>query len=569
MFEKLPDLQTFMTWSWAEIEPFFKDLQARELNDSTAVAWLTDAAHLNQRISETFTRLNVATTVNTADEAATERFLKYNEEVIVPVRTATNELQKKILASGINPPGYGIELRNIRVQSELFREDNLPLQVEEDRLRTEYDKVIGAQTVNWDGQEKTLASLKPFYFNPDRSVRERAWRAASDRQLADKQALNDLWVQFLKLRQQIALNADLPDYRAYMWRSMLRFDYTPQDCETFHAAIEKVVVPAATRIYEKRRQRLGISSVRPWDTFVDPLNREALQPFPAQDIGRLNNTSSTIFHKVDPVLGGYFDTMMNEGLLDLDNRKGKAPGGYCTGYDYSKRPFIFMNAVGIHDDVQTLLHEGGHAFHAFETYRQLPDYLQGQAPMEFCEVASMSMELIAAPYLAQSQGGFYSAEDAARARVEHLEQLITFWPYMAIVDAFQHWVYTHVDDAIDPAKCDAKWAELNDRFMPGIDYSGLEDAKADGWHRKLHIFQVPFYYVEYGLAQLGAVQVWGNSLKDQAGAVSAYRRALALGGTATLPQLFQTAGAQFGWDTSILHKAVDLVENVVNQLDPA
>jgi oligoendopeptidase F len=279
----------------------------------------------------------------------------------------------------------------------------------------------------------------------------------------------------------------------------------------------------------------------------------------------LNEKTQAVFDQVDPYLGAYFKTMRDEGLLDLDNRKGKAPGGYCTYYAVAKRPFIFMNSVGLHDDVQTLLHEGGHAFHAFEG-SNLPYNHQEEVPMEFAEVASMGMELLAAPYLTADKGGFYSAKDAARARIEHLEGIIKFWPYMAVVDAFQHWVYANIEDAHDPDQCDAKWAELWDRFMKGIDFTGLEDIKETGWHRKLHIYQVPFYYIEYGLAQLGAVQLFGNALKDQARAVSDYRRALALGGTVSLPELFTTAGVKFAFDAETLGTAVALLESTLEEL---
>lgn len=567
MLQGLPtNIHDFMQWSWSQIEPYFEALQNRSLSAANVVEWLEDRALLGHMIGETYNRLYVATTVDTTDEAAESRFLQFIETVIPQVRVAEQKLKEKLLASGLQPQGYDIALRNIRTDTELFRDANIPLFTEEDKLRTEYDKIIAAQTVEWEGEERTIPQMRPVLLKTDRTVREQAWRLVADRQLGDRDALNDLWKRFLTLRRQIAANADMPDYRAYIWRSLLRFDYSPDDCMSFHRAIEEVVVPAAARIYEKRRARLGVETLRPWDTDVDPLGRSPLHPF--EDVRMLDGTTATIFNRVDPQLGDYYATMRREGLLDLENRKGKAPGGYCTGFDYSKRPFIFMNAVGLHMDVQTLLHEGGHAFHVFES-GSLPRYQSIEVPMEFAEVASMSMELLAAPYLAQDVGGFYSPEDAARARVEHLEGIILFWPYMAVVDAFQHWVYTYPDDALDPAHCDAMWSELWDRFIPGIDYSSLDDVEATGWQRKLHIFQIPFYYVEYGLAQLGAVQVWRNSLSDQAKAIADYRKALALGGTVALPNLFATAGAKFAMSGDTLREAVGLVERTVEQLDPA
>jgi oligoendopeptidase F len=567
MLQGLPDnIHDFMQWSWSQIQPYFEELQNRPLTSENVVEWLNDRAELNQRIDETYSRLYVATTVDTTDEQAESRFNAFIENVVPPARVADQRLKEKLLESGLEPEGYEIALRNLRTQAELFREENVPLFTEEDKLRTEFDKIIGAQTVEWEGQERTVSQMRPFLLSNDRAVRERAWRLIAERQLADREALYDLWKQFLTLRRRIAENADMPDYRAYQWRSYNRFDYTPDDCLNFHNAIEEAVVPAAERIYEKRRARLGVETLRPWDTDVDPLGRTPLKPF--DQVQELDSKTAAIFHRVDPQLGEYYETMRREGLLDLENRKGKAPGGYCTGFEYSQRPFIFMNAVGIHEDVQTLLHEGGHAFHMFESCQQ-PPYLQIGVPTEFAEVASMSMELLAAPYLTQENGGFYSAEDAARARVEHLEKDILFWPYMAVVDAFQHWVYTHPEDALNPENCDQTWASLWDRFMPGIDYSGLDDVKATGWLRKLHIFQIPFYYVEYGLAQLGAVQVWRNSLSDQAQAVAEYRKALALGGTVSLPALFKSAGARFAMDAEVLRDAVELIEQTTEQLDPA
>lgn len=565
MLQGLPaTLDTLMGWTWDDAAPFYAALAERPLDETNVVEWLNDWAALGARIGEVYSRLYVGLTVNTADAEVKARFERYIEGVLPPARVADQQLKEKLIASGIQPERYEIALRNMVAQAALFREANVPLFTDEDRLRTEYDDVAGAQTVQWSGAERTVAQMKPVQFEADRATREKAWRLVAERQLADREAFNGLWQRFLPLRRQIAANAELADYREYQWREKLRFDYSIEDALRFQEAIKQTVVPAARRIYERRRQQLGVETLRPWDLQVDVANRPPLKPFANADT--LINTTGHIFHNVDAALGGDFEVMVGEGLLDLDNRKNKAPGGYCTSFDFSERPFIFMNAVGIHDDVQTLLHEGGHAFHAFANYT-LPPFLQSQPPIEFCEVASMGMELLAMPYLASSKGGFYSEADAARASIEHLEGLILFWPYMAVVDAFQHWAYTHADDAMNPANCDAAWGKLWDEYMGGIDYSGLDDVKVTGWHRKLHIFQVPFYYIEYGIAQLGAVQVWGNALKDQAQAVAAYRRALALGGTAGLPALFAAAGAKLAMDSETLGAAVALAESQIEQLE--
>ncbi|MBA3869760.1 MAG: M3 family oligoendopeptidase [Anaerolineae bacterium] len=426
---------------------------------------------------------------------------------------------------------------------------------------------MGAQTVIWEGQELTITQLKLKLQTDDRSVREAVWKAIAERRLADRPALNALWEKFLPLRLQMGKNAGYDNFRDLRWKQFKRFDYTPDDCITFHNAIEKVVVPAATRIYERQRQKLGVDTLRPWDLDRDdvyPPSRPPLHPF--ETVEELVSKADAILHKVDPELGDYFSIMRKEGLLDLDNRKGKAPGGYQSSLVQSRRPFIFMNAVGTQDDVQTLLHEAGHAFHLFESIK-LPYSQQWEYTSEIAEVASMSMELLAAPYLAASEGGYYTPQEAARAEIEHLEQNILFWPFMAVVDAFQHWVYSNPQDAASTDKCDAKWGELWARFIPGVDWSGLEDSRVTGWHRKLHIFQIPFYYVDYGLAQIGAMQVWRNSLQDKAKAIRDYRSALALGDTRPLPELFAAAGAKFSFDAGTLGELVALSEKRIHELE--
>jgi oligoendopeptidase F len=484
--------------------------------------------------------------------------------VFPQIMEAEQKLKERLLASGLNPAGFAIPLRNMRAETTLFRQANLPLLAEEQKMGGEYDKIMGAQTVEWEGKETTIPQLRPVFFQTDRGRREQAWRLSAERQLTDRGKINELWRQFMQLRLKIAANAGLPDYRSYRWQQMLRFDYTPADCRSFQNAIEKVVVPAATQVYERHRQRMGLAQLKPWDLDVDPLNRPPLKPY--QDADELKTKAAAIFYQVDPQLGIYFETMVKEGLLDLENRKNKAPGAYCTSFATLRRPFIFENAVGLHDDVSTLLHESGHAFHVFES-AALPYIQQLAVGMEFAEVASMGMELLASPYLTQDNGGFYSAKEAARARIQHLENSILFWPYMAIVDAFQHWVYENPEQGSNPDQCDACWTNLWRRFRPDVDWSGFEDVVATGWQRKLHIHTNPFYYVEYGLAQLGAVQVWGNALKNQADAVASYRRALALGGSVALPELYRTAGAHFAFDAATLQNAVDLMENVIDQLE--
>jgi oligoendopeptidase F len=572
MVATLPtDARAALDWTWAEIEPHYAELQGRPVTAENVMGWLKDWSSLSELVSEVGARLHVTYDLNTADAEAERRYFGFLEKVSPAVQAAENELTKKLLETGLEPEGFDVPLRNMRAEVALFREANLPLLTEHRKVATQYDKIIGGQTVEWEGEERPLPQMLPVFESTDRATRERAWWRVRERQLADRDALNAIWRELLPLRRQIAANADCADYREFVWKAYQRFDYAPADCETFHAAIEAAAVPAVSRLLERHRRRLGLDTLRPWDLTNGEWSRPAAPPGqaplrPYQDSAELITRSLDVLKHVDPYLGGHFETMQREALLDLDNRRGKAPGGYCTYFAQTRRPFIFMNAVGLQNDVQVLLHEAGHAFHAFEVSR-LPLYHQANTPMEFNEVASMGMELLAAPYLDTRRGGFYTAAEAARARVEHLEGMLLFWPYMAVVDAFQHWAYTHLDEALDTDACDAAWHRLWLRFMPVVDWSGLEAELVTGWHRKLHIFRVPLYYVEYGLAQLGAVQVWSNALRDQAGAVSAYRRALALGGTATLPELYATAGARFAFDAETLGQAVALIERTIGELE--
>lgn len=563
-----------MHWNWEQFAPHYEALVNREIDAGNVSEWLAGWTHIANLIAEILARLNIDTTLDTASDEARDRLHHFLEHVYQPAQEASQKLKEKLLASKLEPEGFSIPLRNMRSEADLFRPQNLPLFTEEHTLGLVYNKIIGAMTVEWEGEEMTLTQLVVKVRDANRPTREKAWLLGCGRVLADREAINENYRKLLQIRKQIAANAGKRDFREFMWQAKLRFDYSPKDAETFHKAIEQVAVPAAQRVYERRRQALGLESLRPWDVGVDvmrnvefhgdPHGRPPLKPF--GQIRELEDKGEAIFGKVDPELGRQFHTMRQEELLNLPNYKGKAPGAYCESLPTLKRPFVFMNAVGSSFDVSTLLHEVGHAFHVFATthipYHQLLD-----TPMEFNEVASMAMELLGSPYLKKQDGGFYTPQEHARAEIEHLEGMLVFWPYMAVVDSFQHWVYTHIDEAMDAAACDRVWGDLWDRFIVGQDWSGLDDHKVTGWHRKMHIHGLPFYYIEYGLAQLGAAQVWGNALKDQKRAVAAYRKALSLGGSVTLPELFKAAGAKFALDAETLKKSVDLIESQIAELE--
>jgi oligoendopeptidase F len=566
MSERLPEtVDEFMGLGWSEVEGHMSELAQGELRAGNLKGWLSDWSQLLSLIDETSARLRTAAAIDTRDEEAGRRFKEFREQIWTPAMDANQKLRMKLLSSGLTvPQGFEMSLRQMKADAHVFCEENLPLLNEEKALQNEYDTVLGAQTVTWEGEEMTVSQVAGKLGDPDRAVRERAWRLRAERQLADKETIGSIWQELLSLRQQMAHNAGFQDYRALRWEEMHRFDYTPQDCLEFHDAVERVAKPVVGRIYEGYRSQLGVDRLRPWDLDADPQARPPLKPFAS--VEELEERASAVFRNLDTQLGEYFEVMRKEKLLDLENRKHKAPHGWCATYPLVRRPFIFMNAVGTERNVITLLHEAGHAFHVFEM-AGLPYYQQLDAPGEFCEVASMAMELLAAPYIVKSRGGFYSDEDGARARKKHLENAIAVsWPYCTAMDAFQHWVYMNPGEASLITNCDKKWGEIWLRFMPVVDWDGLEIALLNGWQSVPHFFGWPFYALEYSIARLGAVQIWRNARTDKRKALSQYRSALSLGGTASLPELFETAGARFALDAETLREAVSLIEETIVDL---
>jgi oligoendopeptidase F len=471
------------------------------------------------------------------------------------------ELAKRLVESGYRIPKLETTLERFRTSIEIFREANVPIFSELEELSARYQRITGSMTVEWEGQERPLPQLQPFLKSPDRAVRERAFRAAAAPYAEQHDALAALFDRMYELRQRAARNAGFANFRDYIFPAKYRFDYTPADCERFHHAIEETVAPAVERMLAVRRRRLSLDVLRPWDLAVDPYRKSPLRPFSTTEefVGR----ARAIFQRVDPVLGGEFQTMIEEHLLDLDSRKGKAPGGYCETLHHRGRPFIFMNAVGVVDDVMTLLHEAGHAFHAFASHAQ-PLIWQRHPGSEAAELASMSMELLAGPHLAQPVG-YFSADDHRSAWLEHLEDILLSLVHIASVDAFQSWIYTSGEGG-DAAARDAAWLRIRQRFERGVDWRDLEQERVARWYRQLHIFMYPFYYIEYGIAQIGALQVWRNSRKDHAAAVARYREALALGAVRGLPDIYRAAGAELTFDPARIGELVQLVESEIERV---
>lgn len=550
----VPSMFTDATWD--EILPLYDELANAELHDGVADAWLERWSRLDEAVMEAHNRAGIDYTADTTDPAKEAAYVRFTSEIGPKLEEQQVRLGARLLDLDLDRPELATTLCRFRNQRDLFRAENVARTARVEQLNTEYQKLTGAMTAEWDGEQLPLPRLQPFLLDPRRDIRERAFRLRAKPYVEARDRLADIFDEQFKVRGEIARAAGFENYRDYMHREKNRFDYTPVDCERFQQAVEQTVTPAVARSYDRKARQLGVATLRPWDTGVDARGRPALKPFDSAET--LIRRAQEMFRRVDPVLGGYFNTMAAEKLLDLESRTGKAPGGYCTGLPYSKRPFIFMNAAGVQSDVETLLHEAGHAFHSFEAYK-LPFYWQRHPGSEMAEVASMSMELLAAPYLAESDGGYYSPEEARRARAEHLESLLRILPHIASVDAFQHWLYTSGEGHDRDAR-DAAWLRIRSRFEVGIDWTGLEAERTSRWYQQLHIFLYPFYYIEYGIAQLGALQVWRNALDDQAAAVAAYRGALALGGSRPLPELFEAAGARLAFDAETMGSLVGLVE---------
>ena len=542
------------------LAPVFDQLGSRLSTASSTGAletWLDDYSEVNAAISENSARTYIAMTCQTDDVEREKAYLHLVETVDPWLKPRQFALQQQLVAHpafDALPDYYDVFRRSVRNRVSLYREANVLRETEEARLCQQYQKIIGAMMVTFDGKEQTLAQLGRVLQETDRTRRQAAWELVAKRRLEDRDQLEDIFDALLKLRGEIAHEAGFADYRAYAFAVYERFDYTPEDCLRFQDTIEQSIVPLARALQRERQTKLGVEPLRPWDLAVDPENQPPLQPFTTAE--EFVAKSQTIFNRLDARLGQSFSLLGTHGLLDLESRKGKAPGGYQSTLEESRLPFIFMNAVGVQGDVVTLLHEAGHAFHALAAREQRLGGYRG-SPIEFCEVASMAMELMAAPYLEE----FYSTGDAQRARRQHLEGIIAFFPWMATVDAFQHWLYTHPNHTRDERR--THWLSLMDRFGGIENYSGYEAIRGYVWHRQLHIFLHAFYYVEYGIAQLGALQMWRHARQDPAKAVDLYLNGLSLGGSKPLPELFAAAGLKFDFGAETIQPLVDDVGAVL------
>lgn len=545
----------FAAATWDALAPFYRELGEMPLNEQTQDAWLARWSRLDELVTEAASLAMIAYTCDTADEEKEAAHLRFSTEILPQLEASEVALARRLVEVGSDRADMETTLKRFRAAIEIFREANVPLVAEAEGLAAKYQQVTGTMTARWNGEEVPLPRLSPFLKSPDRTVREAAWRAATAPYVARRDEMAAIFDRMYQLRNTIATNAGFKDYVDYIWAAKCRFDYTREEVVQLQQSIAAAVGPAIGRALALRRERLKLDAVRPWDMAVDPWQAAASAPF--KDASELQNVSARIFDSVDPVLGGQFRMMMAEGLLDLDSRPGKAPGGYCDTLHARGRPFVFMNAAGVPEDVNTLMHEAGHCFHAFASHER-PFIWQRHPGAESAELASMSMELLAAPHFAMPVG-FYAEPNAISARLEHLEDILISLAHIASVDAFQTWIYTHQEGG-DAAARDAVWLEIRERFEAGVDWSGLRDERVARWYRQMHIFLYPFYYIEYAIAQIGALQVWRNARRDSVEALAAYRRFMALGATRPLPELYAAAGVELSFDPGLIAELVALVE---------
>jgi oligoendopeptidase F len=547
---------------WAQIEPLFGLLDDELIDTPERMeAWLVRQSELMACLNEEQNHRYVQMTCQTDDAEREKAYLHFIEEISPKCKPRWHQLNERYVQAATHEElpseRYSVLDRSTRAAVELFREENVPLQTEDARLDQQHQKITAAMTVQHDGKEQTLQQMARYLEQPDRNVRQQAWELTAARRMQDRDELDNVYDQMIEIRTRMARHAELDTFRDYQWRAYERFDYTPEDTYAFHDSIEQLVVPVKRELQRQRAKDLGVDRLRPWDLAVDVHNRPPLRPF--QTSKELCDKCSAVFHKLDPQLGSQFDEMVAAGWLDLESRKGKAPGGYQTTYDEKRHPFIFMNAVGLHRDVETLLHEGGHAFHSIAC-REEPLVQYRHCGMEMAEVASMGMELLAYDHL----DVFYQGGELARARREQLEGIINTFAWIATIDAFQQWIYTHPTHTREQRT--HYWLLLQDRFGGVEDWSGYEQQRQSLWQRQLHLSSVPLYYIEYGIAQVGALQLWMNARADKPAALARYREALALGGSRPLPELWAAAGLKFDFSAATLRPLIAAVQDELGKL---
>ena len=553
---------------WENIEPYVNDLLSRELTCSSCLEKaISDSSNLAEHISETGALLYIGMTCDTENEKKKNEFLHFVENVRPKLSEFSDALNRRIAGHPSLEDlseRYTLMIRGIISDIEIFRTENIPLGVEQTKLVTKAQGITGAMTVEFEGKERTFPEMKAFLESNDREKREKAWKSMVNRWMDNSEDLSEIFDELIKIRHQIALNAGFDTYTDYMFRAMHRFDYSVEDCLTFHDSIEKVCMPIVKDINEKRRVAFGLEKLSPWDvnektgSGPDVNGERPLRPF--ESVQDMVTKLSQLFHNMSEDLGNKFDKLVEMDTLDLETRKGKAPGGYQYYLEKSRVPFIFMNAAGLQGDLETMIHESGHAFHSLYCgHLDLID--ERNYPIEFAEVASMSMEL-----LTQDEWGIFyeNSNEVNRARISHLEGVVYLLPWIATIDAFQHWIYANPNHTRDERKeC---WLSLREKFGSDMNWNGNKEFRELSWQQQGHLYGVPFYYVEYGIAQLGALQLWQTHRKDPEKALIDYSNAMELGNTKTLPDLFAAAELKLGFDEKHLNSLIKEVKIAMSEI---
>lgn len=547
----------FSAGSWESLQPYFDELLERKIESVKALEkWLKDISELDAAISEDACWRQIKMTCDTENKALEKAFVFFMTEIQPKIQPYSDQLNRKLMDSPytneLDKKKYHTYLRAVKKNIELFRKENIPLLAELNVLQQQFGNISGKMTIDVDGKEYTLPQASKFLENNDRSLRENVYRKMQERRYRDRDDLNNLFTVLIKKRDTIARNAGFTNYRDYKFLEMGRFDYSKEDCFRFHEAVKLHVMPLVDEIYERKRKKLNVKTLRPWDLEARPAEEKPLNPFKTAD--ELLDKAISCFEQLDPFFGNCLRTMKAMNHLDLASRKGKSPGGYNCPLAESGAPFIFMNAAGQMDDVITMVHEGGHAVHSFLAH-SLELSAFKEYPMEIAEVASMSMELFSMEHWDK----FFETEQELKQAKEHqLERVITIFPWIATVDKFQHWVYENPQHT-EKERSD-KWEEIMNEFTsPVLDHSGLEEFRRYFWQKQLHLFEVPFYYIEYGIAQLGAIGMWKQFRENKEAALKNYTNTLALGGTLTLPELFRSAGLVFDFSPEVVEKLMSFI----------
>lgn len=554
----------FVVKDWASLQPYFEELLQRPVDSSEALQqWLKDLSEVEAAVNEDACWRQIRMTCDTEDKSLEEAFNFFMLEIQPQLQPYADKLNRKLVespfAKDLDPKKYFTFIRNVRKNIELFREENIPLQAALNVDSQKFGAIAGKMTVEVNGQEFTLQQAARFLEDPDRTIREDVYRKIANRRLQDKEALNQLYTELLQKRHQVALNAGFENYRDYRFMELGRFDYTKEDCFQFHEAVKLHVMPLVDQIYAAKRKKLGLDTLRPWDVEAEPEGIQPLRPFKNGE--ELLEKTIACFQRLKPFFADCLRKMKEMGHLDLESRKGKAPGGYNCPLAESGAPFIFMNAAGQLDDVTTMVHEGGHAIHSFLTH-SLELHGFKEYPTEIAEVASMSMELFSMDFWDEF---FTSEEELKRAKEQQLERVITIFPWIATIDKFQHWVYENPGHT-ESERAEA-WMRIQDEFTSKeLDVSGLDEIRRYGWQRQLHLYEVPFYYIEYGIAQLGAIGLWQQYKNDKDQAITNYISALSAGGTKKLPELFEAAGLKFDFSPAYISGLMQFVKGEMDRI---